>query len=222
MKYDHYNRMSSQKAKNDSSLEALLGKFTFDHFWSKLGATERVTCKELQIRGVDVQVGTWNVDEKVKYYESKTKGFMQDLLQYPSFELSFVNQAGQVQTGWFLDPKSLTTHYAFVQPFSKQPNPRLFKMEDLIKVNILLVKKDEMDWAKHRGVYDDSLKLRDDYKFTGERRLRYPQEPFWLTYSDFNEKPVNLVVPRFILKSLPSTREFEIDNNGKIVELKER
>lgn len=220
MTYANYNRMSDPKAKNDHSLEGMLGRFVFDNFWKRLGATQRVADKELQIRGVDVQVGEWNVDEKVKYYESKTKGFMENLLQYPSFELSFVNQVGNEQMGWFIDPDSLTTHYAFIQPFSRQPNPKLFKMDDLIKVNLLLVKKSEMDFAKDMDIYEDSLRLREDYAYSGERRLKYPHKPFWLTYSDFNEKPVNLVVPRDILKGLESTREFELDNTGKLTELK--
>lgn len=221
MIYANYNRMSDQKAKNDSSLERSIGQFVFDNLWKKLGATERVKSKELQIRGVDVQVGTWNVDEKVKYYEAKTKGFMSNLLQYPSFEVSFVNQSGLIQMGWFVDPKSLTSHYAFIQPFSKQPNPRLFTLNDLTKVNLLLIQKSDLDWVKqHIDIYEDSIKLRRDYPFSGERRLKYPHEPFWLTYSDFNEKPVNLVMPRMILKSFPNTREFEIDNKGNIIELK--
>ena len=81
MQYTNYSRMADQKARNDLSLEGMLGRFVFDNFWKRLGATQRVADKELQIRGVDVQVGDWNVDEKVKYYESKTKGFMENLLQ---------------------------------------------------------------------------------------------------------------------------------------------
>ena len=89
-----YNRLDNQKAKNDISLERKIGDFVFENFWSRLGAKERVNDKWLQIKGVDVKVGDWNVDEKVKYYDSKTKGFMTELLRYPSFEISFENQSG--------------------------------------------------------------------------------------------------------------------------------
>lgn len=217
-----YNRLDNQKAKNDISLECKIGDFVFENFWSKLGAKERVNDKWLQIRGVDVKVGDWNVDEKVKYYDSKTKGFMTELLRYPSFEISFENQSGVLQKGWFMNSENITTHYAFIQPFSIQPDPKKFTIRDLTKVNLLLVKKSDMDvFKKAHDLELESSELRSSFKTTNERRRRFPGLNYWLTYTPtFHEQPVNLVVPRDVLKALPNTREFEIDNNGKLTELK--
>lgn len=216
-----YSRMASQKAKNDFSLERKIGDFVFENFWSKLGAKERVNDKWLQIKGVDVKVGDWNVDEKVKYYDGK-RGFMTELLRFPSFEISFVNQSGSLQKGWFVNPENITTHYAFIQPFSIQSDPKKFTIRDLTKVNLLLVKKADMDvFKKAHDLELESQELRESFKFTNERRKRFPGLNYWLTYTPtFNEQPVNLVVPRDVLKALPNTREFELDNSGKLTELK--
>jgi hypothetical protein len=84
------------------------------------------------------------------------------------------------------------------------------------------VKKSDMDvFKKAHDLELESSELRNSFKTTNERRRRFPGLNYWLTYTPtFHEQPVNLVVPRDVLKALPNTREFEIDNNGKLTELK--
>lgn len=217
-----YNRMSSQKARNDSALERVLGEFTLENFWRKLDPkAERVENRELQIMGVDVRCGASRIDEKCKYRDSSTGQFMKELLKFPSFECSMVNQAGEVQVGWFLNKRNITTHYAFIQPFSSQPNPSKFTIGDLTLLNILLVRKEGLDQAKKEigeDLYQLSNRLRDSFPSTNQRRLQFPgRRPYWMTYTPtFHERPVNLVCTRDYLKTLNGSAEFEVFPNGTV------
>lgn len=59
----------------------------------------------------------------------------------------------------------------------------------------------------------DVQKLRDEGEpdVRGMARLRYPHGKFWLTYSDgYDEKPVNLVVPRETLERLPRSKHLTV------------
>lgn len=168
-----------------------------------------------------MKVGDWNVDEKVKYRDSKTGLFMGELLKYPSFEVSFVNQMGELSQGWFINPENITTHYTFVQPFSSQQDPGRFRIDDLVKVSLLIVKRSDMDVFKSaHDLWSEANGLRESYKYTNERRKKFPGLNYWLTYTpNFNERPVNLVVPREVLKALPNTREIELHVDGRMMEV---
>jgi hypothetical protein len=51
----------------------------------------------------------------------------------------------------------------------------------------------------------------------GKYRTKYSHKKFWLTYSSRKpEKPMNIVVPRATLESLPHSRHF-IVTKGKVV-----
>ena len=212
-KYASYSRMGCQKAKNDSSIESSIGRFMFESLWSKFKDSERISDKKLQIKGIDVRIGNMNIDEKCKYYDKRTEsGFMTTLLQYPSFELSFVNQSGNVQTGWFLNSESLTTHYAFIQPFVKDGvTSSNFTIDGIDKMNVLVFEKRGLNGIKEEyDLLSDSINLRDVCLVGGNERKPYPRKPYYLKCSSkFQEKPVNLIIPRSYLRLLPNSLELE-------------
>lgn len=48
-----------------------------------------------------------------------------------------------------------------------------------------------------------------------ETRVKFPHGDFWLTFSPaMDEMPINLVVPRSTLETLPGARRFRITANG--------
>src|SRR5699024_8884423 len=86
---------------------------------------------ELQRKGVDVELETEEknkilVDDKCAlYYANKN-------LQTFTFELSFLNQRGDVSEGWLINPKLSTTHYNIMwrERGGKQLKPADVEEED--------------------------------------------------------------------------------------------
>ena len=92
-----------QQYARDTQIEAMTASFLDSNFWPKL-STRAVPIRwkdtEHQFNGIDVSLscdsGVFNFDEKCKTY-----GCLNQLLNFLSFELSFVNKGGAVQDGWF-------------------------------------------------------------------------------------------------------------------------
>lgn len=62
-----------------------------------------------QYGGVDTSIGKLNIDEKFKI-----RGLMNQVLQYPSLEVSFLNKSGYVNDGWFVNDDLSTDYYAYI------------------------------------------------------------------------------------------------------------
>ena len=162
---------------------------------------------KLQRRGVDVVFGDCYVDEKVKVKD----GFLNKLIPYPSFELSFVDSRFNRSDGWFLDRDNITTHYALIGVFTGSNDEKNIVFNGIEHLNVLFVpkrglkdyiekchlnlRKDVSDIVS--GLYGDSM----EYNGTG-MHLKMT------TY--FSEAPVNLVVRRDVLYGIKGAREFDV------------
>lgn len=193
---------------SDMRMADAVGRFMDRHFYSVLGERwERVTNPHLQRRGVDVVFGGCRIDEKVKI----KGGFANRLLEYPSFELSFINRAGIRQDGWFLDETCLTEYYCFIAVFGDFVDETGVEYRKIRKLNAMFVKRDEI-----RGyVSKCGINLRSDIasvtEYEGIDRVGHDGTGIHVKYTDrFQEMPVNMVVRRDVLYGLDSTREFEI------------
>lgn len=173
--------------------------------------------KEHQFAGIDVTVGGTNFDEKVK-----VRGCLNQVYGYPSFEVSFVNRAGDVQAGWFAADLS-ADYYAFIGVYSCGADENALSDSAAVsECDVLWVKKQDVkDFVEeHVGVEQlkrDAEELREDGpdSWTTKRRKTYPHGKFWLTYSAWMpEKPVNLVFPRKELETLPHSARFAVTREG--------
>lgn len=181
------------------------------------GHFERCYDKARQFAGCDVRLGNSYVDEKAKY---KGKAF-NCVYQYPSFELQLVDRGGNLREGWFASNLS-TGYYCFIGISSTAPDDAHIPESEIISADLLFVKKTDVEELVESEtgmdrLMSDAQTLRDEGvpDRRGMARLRYPHGKFWLTYSDgYEEKPVNMVVPRKTLEALPHSGHFAVTREG--------
>lgn len=192
----------------DNIIEREVAKFMDQYLWQKLAKSKqtkasRVSSFDLQVKGVDVKLGNMCIDEKCKFH-----GLLNKILQYPSFEVSFRNRAGDIQDGWFVKEDSITTHYAFIAVFADTDDEYNISFDNIQKLNVLLLKKEEVIGMVEDDIKADAESLRD---IMLEERQSYDHRKYWLKMSSkLYEQPINLVTTRKQLLSLPSTREIEV------------
>lgn len=160
---------------------------------------ERVNDIQRQLKGVDVVYRGKNIDEKVKF----KGGFYNNILQYPSVELSFLNNRGQLTEGWFLRKDLITDIYDFITIFTNKElvDEYSLKKENIEKLVILRVsKKKLMEFFDRLGIdlkkEDETLRNSDNLKkyfdFKGIHLTKSPK---------FSECPINAVIRRDIMLS---------------------
>ena len=208
----------------DVRIEQVCGRFLDKHFYAKLGCKfERNAELSSQFLGVDVTVwsehGRFVIDEKVKYYGSTNKP-----ITCPSFEVTRRDRAGNRGIGWYASGKQLTNVYAFISPFLVEGDqPHQITDDNLSAVQILMVpKKAVQQLAKSYGLSDISLLERaeqladsDDLNWQRKAYDRIAANKLWLTYSaGLREQPVNMVVPREVLKTLKGVADILVTKDG--------
>ena len=208
----------------DVRIEQVCGRFLDKHFYAKLGCKfERNAELSSQFLGVDVTLesehGTFVIDEKVKYYGSTNKP-----ISCPSFELTRRDRAGRRGIGWYASEKQLTNTYLFITPFlAEGDQPWQLTDDNLSAVQILIVpKKAVQQLAKSYGLSETSLLERAE-QLADSEDLNYQQKSYdriaanklWLTYSaGLREQPVNMVVPRDVLKQLKGVADLFVAKDG--------
>lgn len=104
------------KWNRDKLIEEKVAEFTDKHFWSKMPC-HREEALSAQYAGIDVQLSckghTVNFDEK-----AKIRGCLNDVCQYPSFELEMTTRSGTRREGWFMASTIHTDYYAFIGVFA--------------------------------------------------------------------------------------------------------
>lgn len=199
----------------DILIEKAAASFLDEYFYSKAALASgvefrRTSDKDEQLRGVDVVYGKFRLDEKVKI-----KGYINRILEYPSFELSFVNRSGRVQVGWVADKNRETDYYVFIAVFADIEDEYQLTKDNIKKLNLLFVKKEDlfMHIANSESkVWEDSLRLR---KSSFIDRIDYPHDEFYLKMSrKFSESPINIVYRRYVLKGFEHTKEVEVTREG--------
>ena len=209
--------------KQDNRIEGIVAGFLDRNFYGRIKdrKVERWSDRSHQLAGIDVTVGNVGIDEKCKCY-----GCMNAVLRYPSFEISMVF-GGRRFDGWFVNPSTKTDYYSFLAIYGSANEPSELKDESqLEKVDVLLVKKSDVYGMLGDGLGRDELVRKANALISsadrdeihpdrnGKYRLKL-SDSFWLTYSPkLHEKPVNLVVPRETLESLPKSRHFTVTRDG--------
>ena len=208
----------------DVRIEQVCGRFLDKHFYSKIGKPfERNSVLSSQYLGVDVTLssehGTFVIDEKVKYY-----GTINKAIDCPSFEITRRDRAGNRGIGWYASEKQLTNTYLFISPFLVEGDqPQQITDDNLSAVQILMVpKKSVSQLAKSCQLSDIDIieraeALADDIYLNWQKKAydRIAPNKLWLTYSaGLREQPVNMVVPREVLKQLKGVADLLVTKDG--------
>ena len=208
----------------DIRIEQVCGKFLDENFYSKLGCKfERNSVLSSQYLGVDVTIfsqhGTFVIDEKVKYY-----GTINKAIDCPSFEITRRDRAGNRSIGWYASGKQLTNTYLFISPFlAEGDQPQQITDDNLSALQILMVpKKSVSQLAKSCQLSDIDIieraeALADDVYLNWQQKAydRIAPNKLWLTYSaGLREQPVNMVVPRDVLKQLKGVADLLVTKDG--------
>lgn len=211
----------------DQQIESFASEFLDNHFYSIFANKTTVTRYDdtyHQFGGIDVSIGKINFDEKCKCY-----GCLNQVQQYVGFECSIKNRGGYISDGWFLNDTLSTDYYSIIGLSSTVSTVNELTSEtQLSAIDVLWIKKsDVIQYIADNNLTIDQLKQdvqeireRGDSNKTdifghasldssGKCRTKYSHSNFWLTYSTrMRERPVNLVVPRSVLESLPHSKHF--------------
>ena len=211
----------TEQRKMDNRIEQNISKFLDENFWSKFpNGFIRQTEKKYQYQGIDITLLgnnnlSINFDLKAKVY-----GCLNSILQYPSFEVSFINRANQIQPGWFCQNLS-TDYYSFIGVYTLNGNSEITSLSSSTAISACDVlwckKQDVIDFVKQttslNDLWNDAKELRHQSKLNGvqKNRKRYENANLWLTYSgQLFEKPVNLVMQRNTLENFKNSKHFYI------------
>ena len=209
-----------QKRKLDNLIEKNISDFLDENFWSKFKyGFIRQTEKKYQFAGIDVTLITKNslsvhFDEKAKVY-----GVLNQVLPYPSFEVSFINRANQIQPGWFCQKNLSTDYYSFIGVYTVDENNDINCLSSSTAISacdMLCCKKQEViDFVKQttslNDLWNDANALRNESKSLGVSKNRKYYKNFWITHSNrLFESPVNLVTKRSTLENFENSKHFYI------------
>lgn len=221
--------MTTNNRQQDELVEKITNEFEDQYFWPKL-LKDKLSCMvryddpEHQWAGIDYTISGYAFDEKVKYH-----GNLNKIIPYPSFEITFVNRAGNVQNGWLLD-ESNKAEWHTITCLSATTNDEscLSSSHQILACDILIVKKQDIfdyigKWVQPFQLLQDAHHLREladrgysdvfGNKIVDKRGIARHQydngRKFCLSYStQLKEKPVNLVFGRKTLEELPHSKHF--------------
>ena len=176
------------------------------------GEIERVDDREMQLSGVDVLCRHPETDEPIKIDEKAATSWANREIGTFAFELSFLLGKREVG-GWFLEGemKKQTTHWLCVWP--RTNGGQIHKPEDVASLEaILLSCKKVRNWAR-RMATKSPIPLEECI-----RQLRSTEainEIGWaglriLISRGLPEQPINLLIPKDVLRTLSNGLSWEI------------
>ena len=176
------------------------------------GEIERVDDREMQLSGVDVLCRHPETDEPIKIDEKAATSWANREIGTFAFELSFLLGKREVG-GWFLEGemKKQTTHWLCVWP--RTNGGQIHNPEDVVSLEaILLPCKKVRNWAR-RMATKSPIPLEECI-----RQLRSTEainEIGWaglriLISRGLPEQPINLLIPKDVLRTLSNGLSWEI------------
>lgn len=213
--------------KQDSKAEKQLAAFMDKYFYSRLDTEyKRVTDPEMQLKGVDVIIGSDSVkiDEKASLYYSNV------MIPTFVFELDFMS-GNNCHTGWYLNENLLTDYYMLIWPNIRDLYDNSLKkwvrkdvseimVNDFTIVEAMLVEKKKINAEFERRMLTaerllayvrairmaaDKSRYRDGYRLDDDIKIMLSDK--------LNEKPINLVVNKKLLYDV-ADRVYLISQDG--------
>lgn len=219
-----------------------MAKFLTEYFYNKLyPGTKRITEKKEQLAGIDIILPDGSkVDEKCMFYPIGQKS--KNIRPYNTFafECSFKRYTGKRITGWFLDKEKETEYYllCWIHDCKVTSNPT---KNDFLEVEIAMINRAELqnELASHKlslnKIQKDSEHIRNISRVTSilnkdELNGRFKTRRYCSDYHYYKngkdytdayyvyskqlaEEPMNLILSKELLLSLPSTKHWFVTPN---------
>jgi len=199
--------MVSQR-RSDSNGERELAKYMDEHFYSRVKLRAGTNVKRLddlesQYAGIDVEIS--NGGQSIKIDEKAALYYVNRELDTFAFELSFVNKAGRINTGWFMDDSKMTTHYLLLYPKSSVDDLSKIQNSDFRDVHGILVSRAKLkEHLESMGYTKEKLQWYNSYMRSNVMDGRYRDDGnFHFSISGkLYERPVNLILARSRLEMI--------------------
>ena len=176
------------------------------------GEIERIDDREMQLSGVDVSCRHPETNEVIKIDEKAATSWANREISTFAFELSFLLGNKEVE-GWFLqrEKRSQTTHWLCVWPRTEGGN--ISDAKDIVRLEAMLIHCNSVRrWARRmaskteRGLEDCMRLLRNndsinEINWAGLRILISRNLP---------EQPINLLIPKDILRALSGKMNWQL------------
>ena len=201
--------MHSKLRKTDERCADIVTAFLEKHFYTtKTTDYHHVTNKEEQVKGIDsiftLNGFNYHCDEKaaIRYVNKHLYTF--------SLELSFINRANQIQTGWLLDTNKINDSFLFVW-IDKAKRDILESVNDIQELEFALVKRTAIvDYLESIGWNIKRLEVKQDYirNNTDESMGNLYRNKCKFSYSPgLVEKPINILLSRDTYLSIADFHE---------------
>lgn len=198
--------------------EAEVNAFVDRNFLPRLGCCwERTTDRRQQNAGIDIVLHDCSdpsqkrvtIDEKVKMSRDwQGRPYLNRLVPNIAFEALKKGRYGYYE-GWFTWSGIKTMGYALESVFASVSTPEEVLEENITKVVYLYVHKSAIYKAIGLTKEEVAERARQYLKDHG-RSFPEVEGAYWSHSTKWEESPVNLVLPRTFLASLPGSREITI------------
>lgn len=194
----------SNLREEDENMVNIVSQFLVENFYKKLtNSFEIVTDKNRQIKGIDsifiIDGFEYVCDEK------STVRYINKNLQTFSLELSFIDRNGNLMDGWLVDNHKINNSFLFIYVDEAKQNI-LSCVEDIKKIEILLIKKEEilkylenLGWTKEK-LLKKAVQVRNNLEeYCGNI---YKNHCKFVCSRQLYEQPVNVLLQRKVLRKL--------------------
>ncbi len=200
----------------DTAQERVIMSFLEKHLYANLYADyEIVSDRKRQLAGIDVVIQT---PERTRYDDVKAQSsprYIND--PRPTFALEILfDHFYQEHEGWFVRDDLSTTTYCFVWINKAIVNQQGYidKEENIHEVEAMFVDKAALRKYLGPDYSPDKLLAEARYMRNTNEAKYHPERGLTIVYSNFlNERPVNLVVHKRILKDL-SFDHYKVTQKG--------
>lgn len=181
----------------EESIEKTIGRILDREYYQT--TTYRPEDKETQIKGIDVVVNGYNIDEKaaITYINKELPTF--------AIEIALLNKNGEWQEGWYTSPKSETDIYTFVTDITAEnsnPTEEQIKSLYVCSIKTLDLKQyfQSYGWDSnkllkkaYRVVENASENVGNIYKYG--LKFKHCHRDYWNGENKVHEESVVAIIP---------------------------
>ena len=202
-------REKSAFRKSDELAEKINNEFLEKYFYGlKTENYNRNIDRALQMSGIDT---TFSIgDRKYKCDEKVAAHYINKNLKTFSFELSFIDRAGDVSDGWFVGSGKTNDSYLFCW-VDCATSDKLSSCKDITKAEITLIKKDriieylkKISWTPRKLKFKASaIRNGNDVNFgtIAKNGIKFSYSKYDSnTRTGLVEEPINFILSREILR----------------------
>lgn len=201
--------------KEDMAIERVIAEFLDKNLYTQDCFTKhiRTDSLEYQLNGIDMilSIPTLDIYDAAVDEKASTQ-YMKNPLPTFALELSFINQANIISSGWFIDSSKQTEYYLFQWIKARDGfNRNNFKESDIENLEYMLVsRKSLINYFEEQGFDEHKILAKNN-----EIRFNKVSGPidkdvnpdFWFYYTTYlSEMPINIVLRKNVFKRLSILR----------------